>query len=105
MAKSDEKKLEFYPTKPFSDDSLVPSVVFHHCERTFCLNRAIHSEQGAVYAFKIVQNFLVHRCQFFIQSDSSVFVGLFALSCIRTPRAVLAMKLSIKLDTFFSNKF
>ena len=59
MAKSDEKKLEFYPTKPFSDDSLVPSVVFHDSEATFSLDGSIHSKTSSVYALKVVQNLLV----------------------------------------------
>ena len=59
MAKSNEKNLEFYPAKPFSDDSLVPPVVFHNSKAAFGLDGSIHSKKGSVNALKVVQNFLV----------------------------------------------
>lgn len=59
MANSNEKKLEFYPAKLFSDDSLVPPVVFHDSEAAFSLDGSIHSKKGSVNALKVVQNFPV----------------------------------------------
>ena len=59
MANSNEKKLKFYPAKPFSDDSLVPPVVFHDSKTAFSLDGSIHSKKGSMNALKIVQNFLV----------------------------------------------
>ena len=39
--------------------------------------------------FEVVKNLLVHRCQFFIQYDNSVFIGLFAFLRVRAARAIL----------------
>ena len=52
-------KSKFYPAKSFSDDSLVPPVVFHDSETAFGLDGSIHSKKGSVNALKVVQNFLV----------------------------------------------
>ena len=51
MAKSDEKKLEFYPTKPFSDDSLVPSVMFHDSKCPLSLDRSVHPQSYSLDTF------------------------------------------------------
>ena len=59
MAKSNEKKLKFYPAKSFSNDSLVPPVVFHDSETAFSLDGSVHSQKSSVNALKVVQNFLV----------------------------------------------
>ena len=59
MAKSNEKKFEFHPSKPFSDDSFVPPVIFHDSEAALSLDRSIHSKKGSVNTFQVVQNLLM----------------------------------------------
>ena len=59
MTKNNEKKFEFYPSKPFSDDSFVPSVIFHDSETAFSLDGSVHSKKGSVDTLQVVQNLLV----------------------------------------------
>lgn len=73
------------------DSSLVPSVVFEDSKCTLGLNRAIHSQQGAVNAVEIVQNFLVNIRELLVEAHGSVLFRFLALLGVRTAAAILAL--------------
>ena len=73
-----------------SDNSFIPSVLFHNAECAFDLNGAVHPQEGAVDTLEVVDDFLVHGGEFFIQTDGAVLVGLLAFFSIWASLAVLA---------------
>ena len=88
------KQNRFYPS---ANDPFVASVIFHNAKGTFCLYRAVHSQQCAVNAFKILQHFPVHGGQLFIDPHRSVLGCLLAFRRVWAAGAIFAF-----VDLFLS---
>ena len=76
---------------PSSDDPLIPPVILHNAKSTFCLNRAVHSEQCSMYALQVVYDFLMHGCKFMIDTDRAVLFRLLASLCIWASGTILTL--------------
>lgn len=92
-----EIKLQFHEIQASAHNSFVAAILFHDAEGTFCLDGSVHSQQGSVSALQVIQNLLVHRSQFLVQTNGAIAVGLFALSRIRAVATILAF-----IDFFLS---
>ena len=73
MIQGNEQKLEFYPFQAFSDDSLVPLVIFYDSQTALCLDRMVHLEKCSVDALQVVKDFPVESRQFFVEPNRPVF--------------------------------
>ena len=73
------------------NDLPVPPVMFHNAKGFLSLDRAVHSQQCAMDAAKVVQNLAVHSRQLLVDSHCSASRYFLALRRIRTAVAILAL--------------
>ena len=74
-----------------SYNSLIPSIILHNAEGSFCLDQTVHPQQCSLDAFQICYDFSVHGCEFVIDPHRTIPLCLFALLCIWTSGTVFAL--------------
>ena len=82
------KQYRFYSS---SDNSFVPPIVFHDTKSTFCLDGSVHPQKCSLDTFEIFYHFLMHRCKFAVDPNSTVFICLFTLFCVWTAGAIFTL--------------
>ena len=91
FAYRNKKYFEQYRFYSSSDNSFVPPIVFHDTKSTFCLDGSVHPQKCSLDTFEIFYHFLMHRCKFAVDPNSTVFICLFTLFCVWTAGAIFTL--------------
>lgn len=74
-----------------SNDSFIPTIIFHDSKSTFNLYGTVHSQQCSMNTFQVFDYFPMHCSQFPIDPYRSVFICFFTSFSIWTSTAVFAL--------------
>ena len=86
-----QKHLKQHGLEASSNNSFVPSVIFHDAKCPFGLYRSVHPEKCPMDTFQIVDYFLMHGREFLIDPYGPVLICPFASLCIGTPSAIFTL--------------